>query len=94
MVQASGIPELRRFCKTVTSHALLLQANHYMRSKTPSLLNSILLWAISPTCPTTEAKIDGSVYSALLDVKNEVRSIYSALNHELTVTGIGSCVPV
>ncbi|KAF7894037.1 hypothetical protein EAF00_007551 [Botryotinia globosa] len=44
MIQKSGIPELRRFCRKITASAQLLQALHFMRSKLPSLLNSITLW--------------------------------------------------
>ncbi|TGO22762.1 hypothetical protein BPAE_0156g00090 [Botrytis paeoniae] len=44
MIQKSGIPELRRFCRKITAGAQLLQALHFMRSRLPSLLNSITLW--------------------------------------------------
>ncbi|KAF7934874.1 uncharacterized protein EAE98_002919 [Botrytis deweyae] len=44
MIQKSGIPELRRFCRKITASAQLLQALHFMRSRLPSLLNSITLW--------------------------------------------------
>lgn len=44
MIQKSGIPELRRFCRKITASAQLLQALHFMRSRLPSLLNSIALW--------------------------------------------------
>ena len=94
MVQASGIPEVRRFCYTVTSHAHLLEANHFRNSKMSSLLNSALLLVPNPTYQTMEAKIVRSIYFTLFDVKNEVRSILRALCHELTVGGIGSCVSV
>lgn len=44
MIQKSGIPELRRFCRKITASAQLMQALHFMRSTVPSLLNSITLW--------------------------------------------------
>jgi hypothetical protein len=78
MVQASGIPELRRFCYTVTSHAHLLEANHFRNTKISSFLNSALLMATKPAYQTMEAKIDRSIYFTLFDVKNEVRSILRA----------------
>lgn len=47
MVKKSGIPELRRFCRKITASAQLLQALNFMRSKLPSLLNSIKIWTES-----------------------------------------------
>ncbi|PQE31814.1 tat pathway signal sequence protein [Rutstroemia sp. NJR-2017a WRK4] len=44
MIEQSGIPELRRFCRKITARAQLLQALHFMRSEVPSLLNSIKIW--------------------------------------------------
>ncbi|PQE22018.1 Dynamin GTPase domain protein [Rutstroemia sp. NJR-2017a BBW] len=44
MIEKSGIPELRRFCRKITARAQLLQALHFMRSEVPSLLNSIKIW--------------------------------------------------
>ncbi|OBT72960.1 hypothetical protein VF21_08477 [Pseudogymnoascus sp. 05NY08] len=72
MVQASGIPDVRRFCYTVTCHAHLLEANHFRNTKVPNFLNSALLVATKPACQTIEAKIDRSIYFTLFDVKNEV----------------------
>ncbi|CAD6449084.1 391a815d-1b9c-4314-ad35-de3c751e332e [Sclerotinia trifoliorum] len=47
MVQKSGIPELRRFCRKITASAQLQQALHFMRSRLPSLFNSIEIWTES-----------------------------------------------
>jgi hypothetical protein len=44
MIEKSGVPELRRFCRKITARAQLLQALHFMRSEVPSLLNSIKIW--------------------------------------------------
>ncbi|KFY77671.1 hypothetical protein V499_03018 [Pseudogymnoascus sp. VKM F-103] len=73
MVQGSGIPEVRRFCYTVTSHAHLLEANHFRNSKIPSFLNSALLVATKPAYQTMEAKIDRSIYFTLFEVKEEIK---------------------
>lgn len=44
MVEKSGVPELRRFCRKITARAQLLQALHFIRSEVPGLLNSIKIW--------------------------------------------------
>ncbi|RDL37034.1 Uncharacterized protein BP5553_04467 [Venustampulla echinocandica] len=73
MVQASGIPELRRFCYTITAHAQLLEAKNCLRSMLSSLLNSAKLWAAKPTEPqqTVEANLDESIYFAVDNRKQE-----------------------
>jgi hypothetical protein len=76
MVRASGIPELRRFCHTITAGAQLLEAKHFLKSTLSSLLNSIELWASSsPARPEVEdSKPDESVYEILEDVEVKVHS--------------------
>ena len=46
-VDASGIPDLRRFCHTLTADAQLNEAKHYLGSRLSALLNSLDLWANS-----------------------------------------------
>jgi hypothetical protein len=82
MVQASGIPELRRFCYTITAHAQLLEAKHFLSSMLSSLLNSAELWATKPTEPQqpVEAELDESICLAVDNGKTEVSHIlYSIL---------------
>jgi hypothetical protein len=76
MVRASGIPELRRFCHTITAGAQLLEAKHFLKSILSSLLNSIELWASSsPARPEVEDNgPDESVYEILEDVEAKVHS--------------------
>ncbi|KAF4493723.1 hypothetical protein FAGAP_10157 [Fusarium agapanthi] len=45
--RASGIPELRRFCHSLTADAQLSEAKHFLRSRLSSLLNTLELWATS-----------------------------------------------
>jgi hypothetical protein len=82
MVSASGIPELRRFCHSVTADAQLLEAKHFLKSKLASLLNSLELWAGTPLPPPSDddeadddSGPDESIIEALEDVKADV--IYS-----------------
>jgi hypothetical protein len=77
MVRASGIPELRRFCHTITAGAQLLEAKHFLQSTLSSLLNSLDLWAsAAPANPQVEdSGPDESIYEILEDVEVEVHSI-------------------
>lgn len=79
MVRASGIPELRRFCHTITAVAQLLEARHFLQSKLSSLLSSVELWASSsPPQPQVEGhQQDESTRDLLEKVTNEVRLDYS-----------------
>lgn len=82
MVQASGIPELRRFCYTMTAYAQLLEARHFLSSTLSSLLNSAELLATKPAEPQkpTDAGLDESMFLAVDNGKTEVsRIIYSIL---------------
>ncbi|KAH0592355.1 hypothetical protein MHUMG1_09968 [Metarhizium humberi] len=40
-VAASGIPELRRFCHTITADAQLQEATHFLKSSIPSFLTTL-----------------------------------------------------
>ncbi|KAF2183055.1 hypothetical protein K469DRAFT_584335 [Zopfia rhizophila CBS 207.26] len=43
-VEASGIPEVRRFCHTITAQSQLDESKNFLLSKLPSLLSSARLW--------------------------------------------------
>lgn len=58
MITTSGIPELRRFCQSITSDSRLLEAKHFLQSKLSSLLNSMEVWSNSAT-----VQPDGDEYS-------------------------------
>jgi len=79
MVRASGIPELRRFCHTITAEAQLLEAKNFLQSTLSSLLSSVELWASSsPPHPQVEDHAqDESIHDFLQDVTAEVRVISS-----------------
>lgn len=89
MVRASGIPELRRFCHSITAGAQLLEAKHFLESTLSSLLNSLELWASSaPAQPQIEYSAPGeSIYEILEEVEKEVRSNSNAPLYRLTSEG-------
>lgn len=45
LVVASGIPEVRRFCHSITAEAQLREARHFLQSALFSLVNSLEMWA-------------------------------------------------
>ncbi|KAL9562087.1 hypothetical protein ACKAV7_014010 [Fusarium commune] len=47
LVKASGIPELRCFCHTLTADAQFNEGKHFLRSRLSALLNTLDLWASS-----------------------------------------------
>ena len=63
-VRKTGIPELRRFCHSLTATSQFMGAKHYLESRLPSLLNSIKLVAeVDPeednlTSPESERRIE------------------------------------
>jgi hypothetical protein len=75
MVSASGIPELRQFCHTITAGAQLLEAKHFLQSTLSSLLNSAELW-VSSSAATQQVDNppDASIYEVLQEARTEVRS--------------------
>jgi hypothetical protein len=44
MISASGIPALRSFCYTITAEKQLLEAKHFLKTRLPTLLNSMEIW--------------------------------------------------
>ena len=73
MVHASGIPDLRRFCHTITAGAQLLEAKNFLQSRLSSLLNSVELWANTSAHPQVEDNVpDESIHNVLQEVKAEV----------------------
>ena len=77
MVQASGVPELRRFCHKITADAQLLEAKHFLRSKLSSLLSSMEIWSHDSTVDPQgdEDSAKEVIYDAHLSAKTEVRAI-------------------
>ncbi|RDW87518.1 hypothetical protein BP5796_03212 [Coleophoma crateriformis] len=79
MVQASEIPELRRYCHTITAGAQLVEAKHFLKSELASLLNSAELWASTAVRPKAENPMDAeSIKVILQDMKEES---FKAVDH-------------
>lgn len=74
LVIASGIPEVRRFCQTITARALELQAFNYILAKLSSLINSSELRAAKSSAQPLEATLDKKKNHTLRDIETEVRN--------------------
>lgn len=74
-VEASGIPDLRRFCHTVTADAQLNEAKHFLRSRLSALLNTLDLWASSSLQKQDEIEEpDDSIHTKLTELIGQVRA--------------------
>jgi hypothetical protein len=74
MVRASGVPELRRFCHTITADAQLREAKNFLQSTLSSTLCSIALWAKdSPnSLRIRDGRANELIHETLQEVKAEV----------------------
>lgn len=74
MVRASGVPELRQFCHTITANAQLLEAKNFLQSTLPSLLSSVELWANNSqgSLRIADSCRDELIYETLQAAKAEV----------------------
>lgn len=73
MVNASGIPELRRFCRSILDETRLLETKKFLKLDLSSLLESIELWA-KPSLDSDQNYI--SPFSFLEDAKPKVWHIF------------------
>ena len=74
MVRASGVPELRRFCHSITADAQLLEAKNFLQSTLSSLLTSIELWTCNSggSLRIRDGRTDELINKILQEVKAEV----------------------
>jgi hypothetical protein len=72
-VEASGVPDLRRFCHTVTADAQFNEAKHFLKSRLSTLLNTIDLWSSSWIQKQDEIEeLDDSVHTNITELIEQV----------------------
>ena len=78
-VQASGIPQLRRFCHSITARIRLLESKNFLEASLSNLLGSIELWANTAPEPqhTYNEETAISIHTAVEDTKKKVSEILS-----------------
>ncbi|RYP05881.1 hypothetical protein DL765_009691 [Monosporascus sp. GIB2] len=75
LVHASGIPQLRQFCHSITAEAQFREALDRLQARLPTLISSLELWA-NANLATDEREslvLDVCVYRILTDVEKEKR---------------------
>ena len=88
-VNASGIPELRRFCHTITAKPQFLEAKNFLLSSLSSLLTSTRLWIEKKqeSRDLVDKRATQQVFKAFedmsLDVRNVVKRTKEAFLHSL-----------
>jgi hypothetical protein len=84
-VEASGIPDLRRFCHTVTADAQLNEAKHFLRSRLSALLNTLDLWACSSLQKQEDiGEPDDSVYIRVTELIDQMSNIVDTFQQDFT----------
>ncbi|XEV04523.1 hypothetical protein FSHL1_009810 [Fusarium sambucinum] len=82
-VEASGVPDLRRFCHTVTADAQFNEANHFLKSRLSTLLNTIDLWASSWIQKLDEVEeLDGSIHANVTQLIEQVPGIVKTFRED------------
>ncbi|KAJ4256900.1 hypothetical protein NW762_008996 [Fusarium torreyae] len=82
-VEASGIPELRRFCHTLTADAQLNEAKHFLKSRLSALLNTLDLWASSSLDKQGEiAELDGSIYVRVKELRDQMPDLVESFRQD------------
>ncbi|EJT69144.1 hypothetical protein GGTG_13253 [Gaeumannomyces tritici R3-111a-1] len=79
LVAASEIPDVRRFCRSITAEARYREACHFMHSSMPSLLSTLKLWINSYTARAVETnarneKLNDKIRDALRNATAQVQS--------------------
>ncbi|RYP86399.1 hypothetical protein DL770_004904 [Monosporascus sp. CRB-9-2] len=77
LVRASGIPQLRQFCHSITAEAQFREALNRLQARLPNLINSLELWANTnlATHEREDFVLDVCVYRILTDIEKERRDI-------------------
>ncbi|RYP02574.1 hypothetical protein DL764_005748 [Monosporascus ibericus] len=84
LVRASGIPQLRQFCHSITAEAQFREALDRLQARLPNLINSLELWAnTNLAAHEREAFVlDVCVYRILTDVEKEIADAVSTLRDD------------
>ncbi|RYP61155.1 hypothetical protein DL769_007837 [Monosporascus sp. CRB-8-3] len=100
LVRASGIPQLRQFCHSITAEAQFREALDQLQARLPNLINSLELWANTSLAAheREDFVLDVCVYRIRTDVEKERRDIWHGKRQLLArgnagLTGIGASRP-
>ncbi|RYP68754.1 hypothetical protein DL771_006484 [Monosporascus sp. 5C6A] len=84
LIRASGIPQLRQFCHSITAEAQFREALDRLQARLPNLINSLELWANNnlATHEREDFVLDVCVYRILTDVEKEIADAVSTLRDD------------
>jgi hypothetical protein len=71
-VQASGIPELRRFCHTISADAQFREVKNFLKARMSACLNSLDIWASSLLNAQDKPTLNASILTKLDNIRNQV----------------------
>ncbi|KAI1057394.1 hypothetical protein LB507_011543 [Fusarium sp. FIESC RH6] len=83
-VEASGVPDVRRFCHTVTADAQLNEAKHFLKSRLSAMLNTLNLWADSSLQKQERDKLDESIRTKVKGLIDEVPELVDTFEQDFT----------
>jgi len=72
MIVASGIPDLRRFCHSLTADAQLREARHFLQSRLFSVLNSLEIWTRGAKTNQVATSFDESKFRSECNLAEKV----------------------
>ncbi|KAJ4027854.1 hypothetical protein NW752_000099 [Fusarium irregulare] len=83
-VEASGVPDVRRFCHTVTADAQLNEAKHFLRSRLSAMLNTLNLWADTSLENQERERLDESILIKVKGLIDEVPKLVDTFEEDFT----------
>lgn len=83
-VEASGVPDLRRFCHTVTADAQFNEAKHFLKSRLSALLITLDLWADSSLRKQEVEQPDDSILAKVKGIMDEIPSLVTTFKVDFT----------
>ncbi|RYP26651.1 hypothetical protein DL767_007934 [Monosporascus sp. MG133] len=94
LVRASGIPQLRQFCHSITAEAQFREALDRLQARLPNLINSLELWANTnlETHEREDFVLDVCVYRILTDVEKEIADAVSTLRDDFNLQYYAWCL--
>ncbi|KAH7193897.1 uncharacterized protein B0J16DRAFT_395906 [Fusarium flagelliforme] len=83
-VEASGVPDLRRFCHTVTADAQFNEAKHFLKSRLSALLNTLDLWADSSLRKKDIEQPDESIRTKVKELMENIPKLVDTFELDFT----------
>ncbi|KAH7316951.1 hypothetical protein B0I35DRAFT_434291 [Stachybotrys elegans] len=83
-VHASGIPELRRFCHTISADAQFKEAKNFLKARMSACLNSLDIWASSLLNAQQKPTLNASIVTKLDNIRNQIPGLIQTFRSGFT----------